>query len=339
MIAPFKKQTEEIYPTMMFPAIHIPSKITYTSGTSPCTSPNSRYKNLDLEPNQVFSSSGQPMKKIETIPRSSFVELCGEIFLSPADDMSSSAASGASSQQQFQEQQQFDFETSTITTSTSSVAPSTNDDNYDDDDSKLTEYDILVGRHKNAFNHVGNRRFRVVISSFLPKYFDSPSRTHRARLVLEIIEAIQRTGGRFVKGSSKGDGGALVELNDKEKRNKVGHALRDAARAHINNKKGSTTMKTTTTTTTDNVVTSAAKFAVHNHLVVKKQQHHQQLERLQQQHKEYLSLQRSNLHPINVAPNLLPNIAAVENDNDSLFDDDSIGVDFPIDLNLLLSMP
>ena len=93
---------------------------------------------------------------------------------------------------------------------------------------QLTDYDVLVGRHKLAFNHVGNRRFRVVVSMFLPRYFENTSRRERSVLNLEIVETIQRAGGRFLKQTKLGQ---LVEISDKEKRNKVGHALRDAAAA------------------------------------------------------------------------------------------------------------
>ena len=93
---------------------------------------------------------------------------------------------------------------------------------------QLTDYDVLVGRHKLAFNHVGNRRFRVIVSMFLPRYFEHTSRRERSVLNLEIVETIQRAGGRFFKEIKPGQ---LVEISEKEKRNKVGHALRDAAAA------------------------------------------------------------------------------------------------------------
>ena len=97
---------------------------------------------------------------------------------------------------------------------------------------KLTNSDVLVGRHRQAFNHVGNRRFRVVVSMFLPRYFQNTSRRDRSILNLEIVETVQRSGGRFLKENKFGQ---LVEISEKEKRNKVGHALRDAAAASASN--------------------------------------------------------------------------------------------------------
>ena len=90
-----------------------------------------------------------------------------------------------------------------------------------------TKHDIIVGRHKQAFNHIGNARFREVISSFLPRYMYAPTRRHRANLSKEIVDKIEVTGVRFLKEDTKT--GLWMELTLTEKRNKVGHALRDAA--------------------------------------------------------------------------------------------------------------
>ena len=301
---------------MMFPAsLQMPSKIACSAtsvGGAPSgatqLSPNSRYKNVDLEPNQVFGPTGQPMQKMERLPRSSFVELCGEIFLASATKCSDdNSSSDASSSQQHEEQIEFDFETTTNKNNATG-----------EDGSKPSEYDILVGRHKNAFNHVGNRRFRLVISSFLPKYFDSPSRTHRARLVLEIIQSIQCTGGRFVKEVK----GVLVELNDKEKRNKVGHALRDAARAHKNSK----VLSTSSCGPSSPSASSAAR-----NFIKKQQQYQKQLAKMSAANPKTFSMVTSL--------NKVPCVKTGGDITNSPFNDDDIGVDFPIDLDLLLSMP
>lgn len=93
---------------------------------------------------------------------------------------------------------------------------------------KLTGYDILCGRHKSAFNHVGNRRFRVTVSIFLSRYLRTPSRLDRSLIMMEIIDTIKEAGGHFLKSIK---GGQWIEICNKEIRNKVGHALRDAAAA------------------------------------------------------------------------------------------------------------
>ena len=91
----------------------------------------------------------------------------------------------------------------------------------------LSPFDIMCGRHKKALHHEGNRKFRALISKFLPRYFQYSGRVDRAILALDIMEAVAKSGGYFLKQNR--ETGEWVELSDKEKRNKVGHALRDAS--------------------------------------------------------------------------------------------------------------
>ena len=92
---------------------------------------------------------------------------------------------------------------------------------------RLSDFDIMCGRHKKALHHEGNRKFRALISTFLPRYFQYSGRVDRAILALDIMEAVEKSGGYFLKQNR--ESGEWIELNEKEKRNKVGHALRDAA--------------------------------------------------------------------------------------------------------------
>ena len=101
----------------------------------------------------------------------------------------------------------------------------------DDDDACITAvgpYDILCGRDKNAFNNIGNRRFRVTISLWLSRYIGSPSRQDKTEIIHKIREVLKETGGVFLKPAR---GGNLVQLNDKQVREKIGHALRDMVQA------------------------------------------------------------------------------------------------------------
>jgi hypothetical protein len=159
--------------------------------------------------------------------------------------------------------------------------------------SPISELDILVGRNKDAVNHVGNKRFRCIVSSFLPQYFEKDCRTRRSRLVLDIIAAIELSGGRFLKQSPCGCGHWIV-LGQTEKRNKVGHALRDAASA------ARTHGKPKPESTTAPGITRSAK--------------------------------QLPPPPLSVAE-------AGKESGSSLFEDHTIGVDFPVDLDLLMLMP
>mmetsp|Transcript_16903 Transcript_16903/g.25068 ORF Transcript_16903/g.25068 Transcript_16903/m.25068 type:complete len:119 (-) Transcript_16903:1670-2026(-) len=44
---------------------------------------------------------------------------------------------------------------------------------------KPEDFDILFGRGKQSFNHVGNRRFRVFVGMHLRQYIDAPTRTEK----------------------------------------------------------------------------------------------------------------------------------------------------------------
>ena len=99
---------------------------------------------------------------------------------------------------------------------------------------ELNDTDVICGRSKSAFEHIGNRRFRVTISIFLRRYLENTNRLDRSMLIYEIIDTVHESGSRFLKESSNGE---WVELSQKERRNKVGHALRDAAGAYRRNRR------------------------------------------------------------------------------------------------------
>ena len=88
------------------------------------------------------------------------------------------------------------------------------------------DFDILLGRGKMSFNHVGNRRFRVFIGLHLRRYMDAKSRMEKTLVVNSVVEAITEAGGRFLKQDAKNNN--WVQVNAKAAREKVGHALRDA---------------------------------------------------------------------------------------------------------------
>ena len=96
-----------------------------------------------------------------------------------------------------------------------------------DADGQVGPYDVLCGRHKHAFRNVGNRRFRVTVSMNLSRYTAAPTKGDKSKVILSVIEMIRAVGGRFLKWSSKRR--MWVELDEKQTREKVGHALRDMA--------------------------------------------------------------------------------------------------------------
>jgi hypothetical protein len=86
-----------------------------------------------------------------------------------------------------------------------------------------SNYSVVCGRGKNSFNHVGNRRLRILASMFIETYSEAESKTAKSAIVSEIITAIRQAGGNFCKYES----GAWFEVGNHYAREKVGALLRD----------------------------------------------------------------------------------------------------------------
>jgi hypothetical protein len=94
------------------------------------------------------------------------------------------------------------------------------------DEIVLGPNDILCGRCKMSFNHVGNQHFRATISLNLHQYLDARSRHEKSAIIVSLVRMLRNESGtRFLKNTKQG----LVELSEKQAREKVGHALRDMA--------------------------------------------------------------------------------------------------------------
>lgn len=98
---------------------------------------------------------------------------------------------------------------------------------------KVDECDVLLGRGKRSYNHSGNLRFRDLVVKFAPDYQASQSKPQRKAMAVEIMNAVERSGGKFLKpvDSDKANQGALAgrwEIVPKHiVRTKVKQALRD----------------------------------------------------------------------------------------------------------------
>lgn len=81
--------------------------------------------------------------------------------------------------------------------------------------------DVLFGRDKTCFNHVGNARFRLVISNHSEEYEHAPCRRDKSCIVYNVFNIVKSYEGRFLKR----DGIGWKEVSDTEATQKVGHAL------------------------------------------------------------------------------------------------------------------
>jgi hypothetical protein len=103
------------------------------------------------------------------------------------------------------------------------------------DTSQLGPYDVICGRHKAAFNNIGNRRFRFTVSLALERYLRAPTRKAKSLVIARLADLVHANGGHFFElkqnssSASEDNGLQWVELSRKKSHQKVGHALRDMA--------------------------------------------------------------------------------------------------------------
>jgi hypothetical protein len=95
-------------------------------------------------------------------------------------------------------------------------------------DSEMSPFDILLGKEKESFNHVGNRNFRSIINSKLESYIAAPTKSSKTKLIRQIHAEMIGLGFRFFRRND-----LLMlweEIEQLEARGKVSHALRDRVR-------------------------------------------------------------------------------------------------------------
>ena len=95
------------------------------------------------------------------------------------------------------------------------------------------KYDVLCGRNRSAFQSIGNKRFRILIELYLPRYEAAITKAQTASVIVYICGVLKRSVGvRFLRNATMHDTigqeeQSYVLLNECEIRKKVGHCLRD----------------------------------------------------------------------------------------------------------------
>ena len=94
-----------------------------------------------------------------------------------------------------------------------------------------SKYDVICGRGKDCFNHIGNRRFRVTIAINLKTYLEAKNKIDKSMVVNAIVDQVREASpqGGFVKLDRQT--GTWYALDADGSREKVGHAMRDAISA------------------------------------------------------------------------------------------------------------
>ena len=93
------------------------------------------------------------------------------------------------------------------------------------------DFDILLGRGRTSWGHVGNKRFRSFVGVHLKQYQGTNSRTEKSKTVDAIYDDIMKVGGRFLRQDTAT--GLWHPVERKMAREKIAHALRDAVNQRI----------------------------------------------------------------------------------------------------------
>lgn len=92
------------------------------------------------------------------------------------------------------------------------------------------ETDVICQRGKDSFDHVGNKLFRELIEKHISSYLEAGSRHEKSTIVSKIYDHIRHNARKPSTGFVRKD--LLTRrwfvVNEKEARDKVGQALRDA---------------------------------------------------------------------------------------------------------------
>lgn len=87
--------------------------------------------------------------------------------------------------------------------------------------------DVICGRGKKCYNHIGNERFRLRVLTYLEEYSAAKSKLEKSGVLSKVVDAVrqQSPDGGFVKQDEKGN---WHEVGDFLAREKTSQSFRDA---------------------------------------------------------------------------------------------------------------
>lgn len=92
---------------------------------------------------------------------------------------------------------------------------------------------VVCGRGKGAYNRPGNKSFRSLIRNYLQAYMTATSKFQKGDILHRIVDDVREQELVFVKKTSNG----WTRISEKEMKDKIGHAVREAvAQEHRNQK-------------------------------------------------------------------------------------------------------
>mmetsp|Transcript_16786 Transcript_16786/g.25369 ORF Transcript_16786/g.25369 Transcript_16786/m.25369 type:complete len:264 (+) Transcript_16786:154-945(+) len=93
--------------------------------------------------------------------------------------------------------------------------------------------DVLCGRGKACFDHVGNDSFRLLIAQHVDSYENAPSKKAKMDVIMQVVDVVVSRGGRFLLKNNKEKEVVWIDGGVKQGKKKTGHALRDALRGRV----------------------------------------------------------------------------------------------------------
>lgn len=85
--------------------------------------------------------------------------------------------------------------------------------------------DVVCARGKSYWEHPGNKMYRALIAGATERYSATSNKLEKTMIVSEIVNAVHKHQGMFVKKEKKG--GPWVEVDEVFAREKIGQSLRD----------------------------------------------------------------------------------------------------------------
>ncbi|CAJ1926465.1 unnamed protein product [Cylindrotheca closterium] len=106
-----------------------------------------------------------------------------------------------------------------------------------------SNWDVICHNSKEYQDHIGNKRFKICVENHLSSYMKAPSRIAKSVVITNLVNSIrdsatEQGGGGFVRFDNSC--GLWYEVGEKIARDKVGQALREAARLQDEKQKSRT---------------------------------------------------------------------------------------------------
>jgi hypothetical protein len=90
-----------------------------------------------------------------------------------------------------------------------------------------SDSDVVCGKGKASYTHIGNQTFRTLVEANLPRYILSASRNEKSAVAAELAQVIRQNGGGFVKIDPVT--GLWFEVGDLAAKEKVAQTMREMA--------------------------------------------------------------------------------------------------------------